>query len=289
MCGIFGGIGEKLNPGTIRALALINRERGTHSVGFFDNTGKMWKAGYDPLYALGNYGCGNFIDRACYKGWFIAGHTRHATTGAINRRNAHPFRFGRIIGAHNGCVTFPRNRNYRVDSQYLFDLLNKHKGDYQTALEEVSGYWGLSWFDGCNFWLQAYDNEIAVGFDDEGNVYYSSDYIHLEACVVGMGHYEILKDGNTLKFAVNGNCEFAKPFVSRTIPWGLSASAKSKGSAKTTVCLAGAEEPVDPVREALDDFIVRHKYDDPTDVPFYVRNGDDDWCENWDEYSKEYE
>ena len=47
MCGIFGAIGNA-NPGTIRALALINRERGMDSLGFFDSKGHVKRAG-DPL------------------------------------------------------------------------------------------------------------------------------------------------------------------------------------------------------------------------------------------------
>ena len=34
----------------------------------------------------------------------IIGHTRAATTGAVTTRNAHPFSYGSIIGAHNGII-----------------------------------------------------------------------------------------------------------------------------------------------------------------------------------------
>ena len=45
MCGIFGAIGHHANMGTIRALALANRERGTDSLGFFSSSGKFVKRG----------------------------------------------------------------------------------------------------------------------------------------------------------------------------------------------------------------------------------------------------
>ena len=106
-----------------------------------------------------------FIDRACCKLWFIAGHTCAATHGAITNRNAHPFRYGRYIGTHNGAVSTPKDSKYRVDSEYLIDQLNRHDGDYQTAFQNIAGWWGLAWFDGAEFYLQAHGNEIALGLD----------------------------------------------------------------------------------------------------------------------------
>ena len=44
MCGIFGAIGHNISAGTIRALALVNRERGTDSLGFFSSSGKFVSA-----------------------------------------------------------------------------------------------------------------------------------------------------------------------------------------------------------------------------------------------------
>jgi glucosamine 6-phosphate synthetase-like amidotransferase/phosphosugar isomerase protein len=141
MCGIFGGIGNNLNTGIIRALAIANRERGKQSMGLFDSNGKAIKAGIDPYKALANAEFAAFVNTA--DRWFLAGHTRHATHGKINDTNAHPFRFGRIIGAHNGIVHTPRDRNYQVDSEYLFDQLNRCDGNYQTAFADIDGLLGI--------------------------------------------------------------------------------------------------------------------------------------------------
>ena len=214
MCGLFGAIGQKSNPNVIRALAVANRDRGTDSLGFFTNTGKLIKRAGDPLDCLCDEDFGAFIDGACRKGWFIAGHTRQATQGSVCKRNAHPFRYGRIIGAHNGIVDAPLR--YRVDSQYLFDRLNKFEGDYQSAFAPIRGYWALSWFDGASFYLQAYGNEIALG--KSGDVwYYSSDCRHLEACVRKLHDEELICAGATVRFDLSGAMERVEAFDGRAL------------------------------------------------------------------------
>ena len=196
MCGIFGAIGTTINPNIIRALALINRERGTDSLGFFDSNGTIVKSASDPLKALASPKIATYLAE---QRWFLAGHTRHATHGTVSKRNAHPFQFGKIIGAHNGIVDYPQDRKYQVDSEYLIDQLNLHNGDYQTALSEISGYWGLSWFDGSALHLQAQGNSVYLGQISDGAYYYSSDSEHLAACI---GPTDLVKiaGGSTIRF-----------------------------------------------------------------------------------------
>jgi len=218
MCGIFGAIGN-WNEGSVRALAITNRERGKDSLGFFDSSGQMIKGAGDPLTVMGNPNISDWLignRKKCQslvpKGWFIAGHTRLGTRGAAIRRNAHPFRYGNIVGSHNGMVDAPRE--YEVDSMYLFDLLYKHGGDYCKAWGEVTGYWGVSWFDGENFWLQCHDGELSVV--QTGDCwYYSSDDKHLKACVsCDPEKIVTLGEGVTWKFTPAGEVVIADSFVS---------------------------------------------------------------------------
>jgi hypothetical protein len=228
LCGIFGAIGTNWNLGNVKALAWANRERGTDSIGFFDSTGKMVKCAADPSEALRKENITNWLNASKVgnekreRAWFIAGHTRYATRGKVNRQNSHPFRYGNIIGSHNGMVDAPNG--YVVDSQMLFDLLDKANGDYQTAWGDITGYWGVSWFDGESFYLQVHNGDLSIACDDEGTYYYSSAWSHLESVVGHTANFVTLKEGETMKFTLVLNeagepevaMEMVKEFASST-------------------------------------------------------------------------
>jgi hypothetical protein len=159
----------------------------------------MTKRAGDPGEVLMAEGVQKWLHRSYQESWFIAGHTRFATRGKVNRRNSHPFRYGRIIGSHNGMCDAPLKFN--VDSEYLFWALNKHRGDYNKALGDVRGYWGLSWFDGNEFTLTVHNGDLALT-EVEGVWYYSSDWKHLESCT-GKSSRK-LADGEVVKFNDQG-------------------------------------------------------------------------------------
>jgi hypothetical protein len=203
MCGLFGVITPKWNTATVRALAICNRERGTDSLGFFDSSGRMKKDADDPEKVLAQEGITNWLERSSngYKqkpgSWFIAGHTRLGTRGKAIKKNSHPFRYGNIIGSHNGIVDAPNE--YEVDSQYLFDVLNQFDGDYNAAWGEISGYWGASWFDGTTFFLQVHNGDLYLT-EKNGGWYYSSDDDHLLASVGYTDNIYKLKECETWGF-----------------------------------------------------------------------------------------
>lgn len=80
----------------------------------------------------------------------VIGHTRAATTGDITTRNAHPFRYGHIIGAHNGIISNwdeldGYKKKMEVDSEIIFSRLSRLS--YKDALEELYGYYAVSFVD----------------------------------------------------------------------------------------------------------------------------------------------
>lgn len=196
MCGLFGAIGKNISSDKIRALALVNRARGTDGTGLFDNSGKSVKHGGDALFALANNDFTAFLAHRAR--WFLAGHTRAATQGKVSKRNAHPFRYGSIIGAHNGIVSAPDE--YKVDSEYLIDSLDKSGNDYQKALADIDGWWALTWFDGDAFYMQASGNDVSIGRDETGTYYYSSDDRHLAAATGITSNVLTLDKGATIRF-----------------------------------------------------------------------------------------
>lgn len=198
MCGIFGAIGTPDNrpdPAVIRALALANRTRGNQSLGFFDSRGEIYKEGSDPSDVLANDKCTAYLDASCNNSWFVVGHTRFATRGAVSDANSHPFKYGDCIGAHNGCVDAPNE--YAVDSEYLVDLISQHGNDYAKAFEDVWGYWTFSWFNkqSDELYLTMHDNTCGL-VEHNGVYYFSSDADHI-AIAVGRRDTVVLDNGNT--------------------------------------------------------------------------------------------
>lgn len=274
MCGLFGAIGNNWNEGIVRGLAWANRERGKDSLGFFDSTGKMMKVACDPKDALCKGNVSNWIHNS--NGWFIAGHTRQATHGKVNRENAHPFRYGKTIGSHNGMITAPPK--YNVDSMYLFDVLNKAKGDYEVAWCDIEGYWGVSWYDGTSFFLQIHNGDLSIA--KCGNVYYySSNQHHLEACVGSYDKIITLTEGQTLKFdCVDGvlTVTDALTLVNNESMYMPAMSGKysyTRNYASSSGSYKAAK---------------KSRYYDSLDRPdrdCYVRDYDSDWKSAWEAYT----
>lgn len=87
----------------------------------------------------------------CFQGQIgvLIGHNRWKTKGNVNRRNAHPFEFSEIVGAHNGTLhsqyQFEDGNSFDVDSEALFNHMNIH-GAYE-AIKIARGALALAWYN----------------------------------------------------------------------------------------------------------------------------------------------
>lgn len=263
----------------IRALTIVNEQRGGDSVGFFNSTMRMIKAAVNPSDGIRQKNISAWLEQASEETWFCAGHTRLATQGGISRKTSHPFRYGRIIGSHNGIVDSPDQ--YVVDSQYLFNSLNKAKGDYNKAWADIVGYWANSWFDGENFYLQVHNGELHI-CQYKGCYYYSSSAKHLESCVGFNTTIRKIGEGETLKFSPDGKMEITTPFVSTapdywTKKYGCSNTRSYTRYGNNFVYKGGTGNTVDRGTIFSDD-----GYSEDNES---VKSFDAEWRESWAAYS----
>ena len=148
-CGLFGWVGSDpklFNKEKFDKLGIFNIKRGEHSCGIAVD-GELYKG----VNKTANFA--NFLVDDQYpspeKVPVVIGHTRHATSGARNLKNAHPFRFdtdeGYFIGAHNGSLTNDsalaskyniKDKHDKIDSQILLEIISTGK---TKVLQEYKG------------------------------------------------------------------------------------------------------------------------------------------------------
>lgn len=151
MCGLFGGLSshcsnEQLK--NVQALGVLSNFRGMHSTGIVTGVTNTKRTHFRRRKVLGPSLPFLYTDAfdelvtkkdKADKLTLVAGHTRHATVGAIDLKNAHPFQYNNIIGMHNGTApTFADKSSDRADSYYIIksvaeDGLEDTLGKFKTA------------------------------------------------------------------------------------------------------------------------------------------------------------
>ncbi len=191
---------------------MINRLRGKEALGFFDSNERILKRASDPKDVLATDEATAYLDTASSDSWFVVGHTRYSTRGKNIDKNSHPFNYGAVTGSHNGIIDSPST--YTVDSEFIFDQLDKHNGDYQKSLQDEWGYWTTSWYDNRTgkLYLQMHDNSCGL-VKYNGCWFFSSDPDHL-ASALGSRQTIVLSDGDTFSFDADGNMVTLPKFTS---------------------------------------------------------------------------
>lgn len=143
MCGLFGAIG-KYDTGVVKGLAILNESRGKQSAGLFNGKESCKRASTATVMLRED------VDDVMFGTTIICGHTRFATMGGVTTENAHPFRVGNIVGAHNGVlfneakIAKENGLTYTVDSEVIFQMLAK--GGIKT-LKDIRGSMAIWWWD----------------------------------------------------------------------------------------------------------------------------------------------
>lgn len=137
MCGICGMVGFGIGLDDVKmfeTMFYLTGLRGLHSTGLMTakfHTGKtkieLRKKATNVANFIQEDSWMKFEDRqlASYTTDLFMGHCRYATIGEINDKNAHPFRAGNLIGAHNGTLVGKEwlGDKELTDSEVMFNAM----------------------------------------------------------------------------------------------------------------------------------------------------------------------
>ena len=151
MCGLVAAFGN-LNATSkkiFEQLLQVDVIRGKHSTGVFGDGGATYKKALSATEFLELSKAKSIISDSTS---MLVGHNRHATVGAVNDVNAHPFTHGDITLVHNGTLTdqdlLPDSKDFLVDSENICHAVNKLGA--KAAFEVTEGAYACIWHDASN-------------------------------------------------------------------------------------------------------------------------------------------
>lgn len=163
MCGICGVAGLIFNPqqNVFENLLVFNGLRGPHSTGTFFVNGSSEQSRSYGLSKTGGTAWDLFSNPdyarnvARFSRRVLMGHCRFATVGLTGKRNAHPFEFENIAGAHNGTIDLAERKElpgyghaFKTDSEALLSGINScEPGEVAGIVGGLRGSWALAWYD----------------------------------------------------------------------------------------------------------------------------------------------
>lgn len=216
MCGLAGYArhpdGKDHELATLIGLDLLlaMQARGTHATGigvFGKDEAFICKSAVDAKTALDSAPWKDALGKIGQDTTIVLGHTRHSTHPSNTKLDeaAHPFHIGKVVGAHNGMIGNWRevynalgNKNgapWIVDSQAAIGALDAID-DPVKALDQLDGYWALSWVKGDTLYFSrtpGYGAPLAVCYVPEMlTLFWASNLNVVEAIVKKAG----IKDYN---------------------------------------------------------------------------------------------
>lgn len=157
MCGLVGIAGDLTfsDEARMRKLLLADYFRGMDATGFAAVKKKgdsvVVKVDSNPivLFDMKSFD----TNLSAYSSMAFIGHNRAATRGAKSQANAHPFKKGLIVGAHNGTLEVDSflelnanlNKQYDVDSEAVFASIDEF--GLKATMEDMDGAWALTYYD----------------------------------------------------------------------------------------------------------------------------------------------
>ena len=160
MCGIYGMAKSptpytkkqlKLVKKVLREIAIDSETRGTHSSGIASvgNEVEIHKSLLKSSKFVNSNGYSKAVKSLADDTRILMGHTRFATAGAVTVSNAHPFKVGNTVGAHNGCIYNQAEMEKKldkvcpVDSQLFFKAID-NASSIQDAVKHFDSDFALS-------------------------------------------------------------------------------------------------------------------------------------------------
>lgn len=190
MCGhvgVAGYLGQK-DEAFFKEALWVGTLRGSHNTGAALVRGKdtaVVKVSGPAQYLLGNK---EFDAKATHWNKVMIGHNRHATVGDRTDKNAHPFDFKKIVGAHNGTLDHGAQRRLKDRDQFGTDsealYANIDEFGVEAVIPEMQGAWALVFWNKETETLSFLRNkERPFSYtmsEDERTIYWASEHKMLE-------------------------------------------------------------------------------------------------------------
>lgn len=226
ICGLVGAAGKLSfsHEKAFKTMLILDTLRG------IDSTGAVVvhrDGSHDVVKSLGN--AFNLLEsRAFDKAMtgshsVLIGHNRYATQGKVSVRNAHPFEFSDIVGAHNGTLKnkyyLKDGHKFDVDSEALYSHINDL--GVEDAIKGLDGAWALTWWnmeEGTLNFLRNKERPLYMSVAKEGQLFWASEPWMLEVALSREPNLEftepvLLPEDQWHKIQVNDDGSLSKPHV----------------------------------------------------------------------------